>query len=117
MERQQKKLLEKNNLWEGIQDNIVVQSGTVNELLVYLNMDQTDAVIIWEDLLNEETMDKVDIPVSAGFVKVVPVGMLTFTEKEDTAKQFIDFVSSDAGKAYFEEAGFDTYPCDKYSDL
>jgi len=112
-----KKLLEKNELWEGIQENVVVQSGTVNELLVYLNMDQTDAVIIWEDLLSDETMDKVDIPVSSGFVKVVPVGMLTFTEKEDTAKKFIDFVSSDAGKAYFEEAGFDTYPCDKYSDL
>ncbi|EHQ36928.1 molybdate ABC transporter substrate-binding protein [Methanoplanus limicola] len=112
-----KKLLDKNGLWEDIQDNIVVQSGTVNELLVYLNMGQTDAVIIWEDLLNEENMEKVDIPVSSGFVKVVPVGMLTFTEKEDTAKKFIDFVSSDAGKAYFEEAGFDTYPCDKYSEL
>jgi len=66
-----KKIFSKNNLWEDVQDNIVVQSGTVNELMVYLNMNQVDAVIIWEDLVDTEKMDVLNIPVEEGFVKVV----------------------------------------------
>ncbi|WOF15328.1 molybdate ABC transporter substrate-binding protein [Methanoplanus sp. FWC-SCC4] len=112
-----KSVLTKNGLWEDIQDNIAVRSGTVNELLVYLNMDQVDAVIIWEDLLDTEKMDVVDIPVEEGFVKVVPVGKLTFSEQPDDAMKFVEFVASDDGKALYRECGFETYPSDKYENL
>jgi len=112
-----KKIFEKNGMWEDMQDNIVVQSGTVNELLVFLKMDQADAVVIFEDLLNEESIEKVDIPVEDGFVKIVPVATLTFSEHPENAKKYMEFVSSDEGKEVFRNAGFDTYPCEKYANI
>ena len=36
---------------------MVVTAATVNELVVYLEMGQADATIIWEDLYNPMTMD------------------------------------------------------------
>ncbi|KAF1078829.1 molybdate ABC transporter substrate-binding protein [Methanogenium sp. MK-MG] len=111
-----KKMLEKAGYWEDIQGNIVVQSGTVNELMVYMNMDQTDAAIIWEDLLDNSDLVKVDIPVDEGFIKVIPIGTLSFSENPEGAQAFADFVSSDEGKAIFVKHGFETYPCAKYGD-
>jgi len=112
-----KKMLEKDGLWEGVEKNCVVKSGTVNELLVYVSMDQVDAAIIWEDLFNPESMEMVDIPLEEGFVKVIPIGTLSFSENPKNAEKFMNFVSSDEGKAIFEKYDFTTYPSDKYENL
>ncbi|KAF1078830.1 molybdate ABC transporter substrate-binding protein [Methanogenium sp. MK-MG] len=110
------KIYEKAGLWDDLQDNIVVRSGTVNELLVYMNMDQADAAIIWEDLLGNSDVEQVDIPHEEGFVKVIPVGTLTFSDKPAEAQAFADFIASDEGKAIFVKHGFETYPSAKYGD-
>ncbi len=109
-----KKMLEQDGLWEAVDANCVVKSGTVNELLVYISMNQADAAIIWEDLYNEESMELVDIPMEEGFVKVIPIGTLTFSENPENAEKFMHFVASDEGKAIFEKHGFTTYPDDVY---
>ena len=111
-----KKMLENAGYWEDIQDNIVVQSGTVNELLVYMNMEQADAAIIWEDLLDNSDLEQVNIPIDEGFIKVIPVGTLSFSENPEDAQAFAAFVSSDDGKAIFAKHGFETFPCEKYGD-
>ncbi len=111
-----KKMLESAGYWEDIQGNIVVQSGTVNELLVYMNMDQADAAIIWEDLLDNSDLEKVDIPINEGFIKVIPIGTLSFSENPEDAQAFANFVSSDDGKAIFVKHGFGCYPCEKYEN-
>ncbi|MBN1194890.1 MAG: molybdate ABC transporter substrate-binding protein [Methanomicrobiaceae archaeon] len=112
-----KSMLEKDGLWEDVEKNCVVKSGTVNELLVYISMDQADAAIIWEDLFNPETMEKVDIPIDKGFIKVIPIGTLSFSENPGNAEKFMNFVSSDEGKAIFEKHGFETYPSEKYESM
>ncbi len=111
-----KAIYEKAGLWEDLQDNIVVRSGTVNELLVYMNMGQADATVIWEDLLGKSNVEQVDIPQEEGFIKVIPVGTLTFSDKPAEAQAFADFVASDEGKAIFVKHGFETYPSAKYGD-
>jgi len=111
-----KKMLEDAGYWEDMQDNVVVRSGTVNELLVYMNMEQADAAIIWEDLLDSTDLVQVDIPIDEGFIKVIPIGTLSFSENPADAQAFADFVSSDEGKAIFAKHGFETYPCAKYGD-
>jgi len=114
-----KQILEKNGLWETVDANICesgVKSGTVNELLVYVAMNQVDAAIIWEDLYNPENMDLIEIPFEEGFVKVIPIGTLTFSENPENAEKFMNFVASDEGKAIFEKHGFTTYPSAKYGD-
>lgn len=110
------KMMESAGYWEDMQDNIVVRSGTVNELLVYMNMEQADAAIIWEDLLDNTDLEQVDIPIDEGFIKVIPVGTLSFSENPEGAQAFADFVSSDEGKAIFAKHGFETFPCAKYGD-
>jgi molybdate transport system substrate-binding protein len=111
-----KKMLEKDGLWEGVEANTVVKSGTVNELLVYISMNQADAAIIWEDLYNAGTMELIDIPIEEGFVKVVPIGTLTFSENPENAEKYMNFVASDEGLSIFRKHGFVTYPDPKYGN-
>ncbi|KQC09968.1 MAG: molybdenum ABC transporter substrate-binding protein [Methanolinea sp. SDB] len=114
-----KQLLEANGLWEAVDANVCengVKSGTVNELLVYTAMNQVDVAIIWDDLYNPENMDLIEIPIDIGFVKVIPIGTLTFSENKENAEKFMNYVASDEGKAIFEKHGFTTYPSAKYGD-
>ena len=111
-----KKMLEKDGLWEAVSANAVVRTATVNELLVYVAMDQADAALIFEDLYNPEAMEKIDIPKAQGKVDVVPIGTLTFSKNPENAEKFMNFVASDEGKAIFAKHGFETYPSAKYGD-
>lgn len=76
------KILEKNNLLEDVEKNVVSRCGTVNELLVYISMGQADVGIIWEDLYVPEKMDLIYIPNTNNLVKVVPIGVLTASEPQ-----------------------------------
>lgn len=111
-----KSMLDSLGIWEDVEKNVVAFSGTVNELVVYISMGQADAAIVWEDLYDPETMDKVDIPLEVNGVKVVPIGTLVFSEDKDEAEKFMSFVASDEGKAVFSEYGFTTYPDAKYEE-
>jgi len=111
-----KKMLEKDGLWEAVSANAVVRTATVNELLVYVAMNQADAALIYEDLYNPEAMEKIDIPKAQGKVDVVPIGTLTFSKNPENAEKFMNFVASDEGKAIFAKHGFETYPSARYGD-
>lgn len=111
------KLLEKNNLLADVEKNVVTRSGTVNELLVYISMNQADAAIIWEDLYVPEKMDLVHIPNVNNLVKIVPIGALTVSEHTTEAEQFTAFVASEEGKTIFTRHGFVTYPSETYADV
>lgn len=109
-----KKMLEQLDLWDEVSENVVAFSGTVNELLVYISMEQADAAIVWEDLYNPESMEKIEIPKDMNGIKVIPIGTLVFSEDEENAEKFMNFVASDDGKVVFTEYGFTTYPDPKY---
>ncbi len=112
-----KKMLEKDGIWDEVSANVVVKSATVNELLVYVAMNQADAALVYEDLYNPEAMEKIDIPKEQGKVDIVPIGTLTFSENKEIAEKFMNFVASDEGKAIFVKYGFETYPSAKYGDV
>jgi len=109
-----KSMLESLGIWEEVEDNVVAFSGTVNELLVYISMGQADAAIVWEDLFNPDSMEKVEIPLETNGIKVVPIGTLVFSENEEIAENFMNFVASEEGKTVFADHGFATYPDPKY---
>ncbi len=111
-----KKVLEDNKLWDAVSENVIAYSGTVNELLVYISMNQADATLIWEDLYNPESMDIVSIAKDQNKkgIMVVPIGTLTFSERPEDAEKFISFVASDEGKSVFAKHGFTIYPDPKY---
>jgi len=61
----------------------------------------------------EKETDIIEIPKEQNLIKVIPIGMLTFTENKEYAKTFVDFVASAEGKVIFEKHGFTTYPNEK----
>ena len=62
-----------------------------------MNTGQADASLLTLDNLNLNTMDSITIPTHINEVLIVPVGVTTFTEKQESAQKFVDFVSSDEG--------------------
>ena len=110
-------LLKENGIYEDVEKNVVARGATVNELIVYVSMDQGDASIVWEDLVvNSEKIESVAINSQKNIIKIIPVGTLSFSNKNDAAKKFVDFVASDKGKTIFEKHGFTTYPNEKYEE-
>jgi len=106
------KILEKNGILDAIDANVIARTGTVNELVADICMGTADASIVWKASLagTENKTDIIEIPKEQNIIKVIPIGTLTFSENKDMAKKFVDFVTSDEGKAVFEKYGFTSYP-------
>ena len=87
----------------------------MNELLIYIAMAQADAAINWWDTVKSVgKIDVVQIPKERNLVKVIPIGVTTFSERPDAARKFVDFCASEEGKTLFRKHGFVTYPDPAY---
>ena len=112
-----KKILENNGIYDEVWANVVATLPTMNEVMMQIAMGQADASVNWWDTVKSvEDIEVIEIPTEQNDIKVVPIGVTTFSENEETAKKFVDFVSSEEGKAIFEEFGFVTYPDSQYGD-
>ncbi|KUK63332.1 MAG: Molybdenum ABC transporter, periplasmic molybdate-binding protein [Methanoculleus marisnigri] len=111
------KLFEKHGILDAVEKNVVLRAPTINEVVVAMNMGTADAALITLDQVNSATMDTIDLPQEDGLVLIVPVGATTFTEQPDAARQFIEFVTSDEGKAIFAKHGFPAYPDPAYAGI
>lgn len=105
------KILEKNNLTNAVEENIVVKSTTVNQLLTYLVTGQCDATIIWEDMTVWEEgkgkIEVIEIPADENIESTVPVGITEFVKDKDASLKFQEFVTSEEGKKIWEKWGFE----------
>ena len=110
------KILKKNKIYKAVQKNIIATTATVNELVIYISMNQADASIIWRSSLlgTENKIDIIEIPKKQNCIKIIPIGRLTFSKNKEMAKSFVNFVASSEGKSIFQECGFTTYPDPKY---
>ena len=110
------KILEKNEIFDAVDANVIARAATVNELVVYTCMGTIDASIIWQASLigTKSETDIIEIPTEQNIIKVIPIGTLTFSENKEYAQKFVDFVASDEGRAVFEKNGFTVYPDPKY---
>ncbi len=103
------KMLENKGILEAVEANVVSKDATVNEVVVHITMGQADACIVWEDNVADiEEVEIVEIPEADNQIKIIPIGILEFTENRELAEVFYDFVLSDEGKAIFEKYGFKT---------
>ncbi len=110
-------ILEKNGIEDAVWKNIIATSGTVNELVVYMCMGTADVSIIWKESLvgTENKTDVIEIPKEQNIIKIIPIGVLAFSENKDTAKEFCDYVVSEKGKRIWEENGYVIYPNPEYA--
>jgi molybdate transport system substrate-binding protein len=105
------KILEKNGIKDAVLDNTVVYGTTANALILYVSGGDVDAAITWEETVlfapNETAV--IEIPVEENIIQTIPIGTLVFSEDKENAKEFVDFVTSDYGKAVYEKYGFTPY--------
>jgi molybdate transport system substrate-binding protein len=113
--RTAKKILEKNNLYEKAWANVVATVPTMNEVMVQIALGQADASINWWDTVKAvKDIDVVEIPKEQNMIRIIPVGVTTFTKNPETAKKFVDFCASQEGRGIFEKHGFVAYPNPRY---
>lgn len=108
------KLFVAHGIKDAVEENVVLRAPTINELVVAMNMGTADATLITIDKTNSDTMEAIQLPLEDNMALIIPIGMTTFTENPDLAEEYIDFVSSEEGKAIFAKHGFPTYPDEVY---
>lgn len=101
------KMFEENGLTEAVAKNTIAKAATVNELVVYVTMQQADASIIWEDnVMGVEEIEMIQIPEKQNQIKTIPVCVLKHSTKKELAQMFVDFVASEEGKQIYKKHGF-----------
>lgn len=109
------KILEKNRIKDAVWAKDVDTTATMNELIIYIAMAQADAAINWWDTVKfVEKIEVVGIPRAQNLIKVIPIGVTTFSTHQAAARRFVDFCASEEGKTIFQKHGFITYPNPAY---
>jgi len=105
------KIFEKNKIKDAVWAKDINTTATMNELIIYIAMAQADAAINWWDTVKfVEKIEVIEIPREQNLIKVIPIGVTSFSEHQATARKFVDFCASKDGKAIFQKHGFITYP-------
>jgi len=103
------KIFDKNNIpYEKIKKNVIVKTGTVNELGVAIETKTVDAVILWDATARQfaSAGDMVHIPRGQNLVSVVPIVLLKSTINKNVAREFINFCVSEKGREILKEKGY-----------
>jgi len=109
-----KEILDREGLYDVIRENnLEVETATVNELLIYVSTGIVDAAIIWEDmvgaLVDDDKVEIVEIDPAKNIIETIPASVTRCTKNLETAKDFLDFVTSDEGFKIWEDKGFKPY--------
>lgn len=102
------KLLEKNGL--DIKDKSHKSSTTVNELGVWVKMNNVDAAIVWDATAKnlKDDVDAISIPVNKNIISNVAISVLKTSKKKSAANSFVEFITGTEGEEIFNENGFIT---------
>jgi molybdate transport system substrate-binding protein len=111
------KLFRAHGIHDAVEANVVLRAPTINEVVVAMNMGTADAALLTMDQINPEKMDMIGLPPEDNLALIVPIGATTFTEQPDAAQAFVEFVTSDEGKAIFVDHGFPAYPDPAYAGV
>ncbi len=105
------KIFEKNNIPQAdIDRNVAFRSVTVNELGNHIKLDTLDAVIVWDAVAAyfPDDGEIVPIPREQNIISTVAIGTLKSTENPELAAKFVEFITSDEGKAVFKRHHYAT---------
>ncbi len=104
-------ILEYNNLLEDVFKNIVTQAASCDATATLISLKSVDAVIGWDvfQYWDPENIDVVYLkPEQLPRISYIPAAISTFTKDAVSAKQFIDFLTSDTGQDIFTKWGYIT---------
>ena len=104
--RQTRQIFAKNNIpWNEVEKNLKFQSQTVNELGMQIQAGSLDAVIVWDAIARyyDKYGQEVPIPAGQNVISTVDIGILTFTKNRTLSEKFVEFATSDRGRAIFKK--------------
>ncbi len=107
------RVMEANGLsMDELKKNVVFESATAPELGNAIKLDAIDAAIQWDAVAGWylEDADAIAFPVTEQTISPIVLGTLKFSKHPAEAKQFLDFVASDEGKAIFLKHGHTVDP-------
>lgn len=89
-----------------------VTTTTVNQLVTYLISGEIDATIVWKAMTtwadNQGKFEVIDIPEDQNKISTIPIAVTTFTQDDDSAHKFVDFVTEDDdAHKLFEKWGYE----------
>ncbi len=111
--RTSKMIMEKNGFtWDDVVAKLKFQSLTVNELGTQIQIEALDAVIVWDAIAKYfgDGSDMIAIPIEKNVTSSIDVGVLSFTKNQTAADKFVEFITSNKGKAILKEKGYRTEP-------
>lgn len=106
-------ILAKNGITrKDIEQNLIYQSLTVNELGMQISAKALDVVIVWDAMARyyAKSGDQVPIPPEKNVISTVDVGVLKFTKNRELAEKFVAFLTSEHGREIFTKYGYQTKP-------
>lgn len=93
-----------------VENNTIVRTATVNQLLIHIISGDADAAIIWEDMANwSEASGKlgiVHIPEEQNKIKTIPTAVSVYTEDTELAEAFNTYIAGDRAEDTWEKWGF-----------
>jgi molybdate transport system substrate-binding protein len=99
-------------LWEGLQDKLVYAEN-VRQVLDYVTRNEVDAGIVYstDAMACEKEVQLIgQAPPESHQPIIYPIAVVAGTKNEETAKEFIKFVTSDDGKKILQKYGFQSSP-------
>ena len=106
-------ILERSGLADAVKDNVCVRAPTVNQLMLYLSMNQVDAAIVWEDLMrlpeSAGEVESIPIPAEKNAVRTIAAALGSRSKEPEQAAALIRFLVSPRAQAVWEKWGF--RPC------
>ncbi len=99
----------KNNISkQQIERNLVFESVTVPELATNVELGHLDAAIVWRPVAARASQaEYVEIPPELNVTAPVPVAILSFSERQEQARQFVEFIRSEKSMAVFQRHLYD----------
>jgi len=105
------RMLKDLGLYEDVMKNVVLTGGSATKLIIPLAIGNLDAEINWRAVTRQfqEKVDTILIDPNKLKYSIAPIGITTFTKEKELAKEYLDFVVSDEGRALFSQHGYDIY--------
>ena len=95
------------------ENNTIVRTATVNQLLIYVVSGEVDAAIIWEDMASwgeaRGKLEIVPIPEEQNKIKTIPTAVSVYTEDPELAEVFNIYIAGEEAEEIWEKWGFE--PC------
>jgi len=96
-----------------VENNTIVWTATVNQLLIYIVSGEVDATIIWEDMANwGEASGKIElipIPEEQNEIETIPTAISVYTEDPELAEAFNAYIAGEEAEETWKKWGFE--PC------